>query len=382
MTRMQPTTTRMMSALALALLSSMAIGSTALAEIPLTGTQVQVDEDFAWVLLLSPGELPEPNLRVGRGEVKLWFRGVDHERLTQPGDGLAFRDVRIRAGAGDSALVHIRFGDRREISTDDISVVPFEGGSAVRFRRGALPQRPAEMNAAADSAEFEEGTSDLVADLESDATEAGADDESLAAEADEAAMDEAEQSAPLLSTETDGVLAGGILDGQDESKGSPVGLLLLVTALLGLLLLFVRVVVSRRKRILPAPDIDVISTKRIGPRHQLIVVRALGEEHLLSVNGTQTQLITSVSQDSELPDDMLRLPAPPSTPPRPSTPPLETRPPVSFLMPSPARASSDERFGARLLDLATRRTDIASSSAPSSPASAVAGLLELRRRLG
>lgn len=372
MNRMQRTMKRTLglSALALATLAS----STAFAEIPLTGTQVQVDADYAWVLLLSASELPEPRLRVGRGEVKLWFRGVDHERLTQPGDGLAFRDVRVRGGAGDSALVHIRLGDRREISTDDITVVPFDGGSAIRFRRGALPQRPAEMNSLpVETPEVEEAVAE--AELE-EPQEAAAEGE---------ATEESEESAPmgLLATETDGALAGGILEGPEDSKGSPVGVLLLITALLGALLVVVRLVVSRRKGVSIAPDIDVISTKRIGPRHQLIVVRALGEEHLLSVNGAQTQLITSVSQDSEMDEEMIRLtkpriPAALSN----SQPPADSRPPMSFAMPPQSKVASDERFGARLLDLAGRRTDTTSTPAPSSPASAVAGLLELRRRLG
>ncbi|MFT5353257.1 MAG: flagellar biogenesis protein FliO [Polyangiales bacterium] len=361
---------RMMSLSALAL--TVLVSSTALAEVPLTGTQIQVDADYAWVLLLSPSELPEPSLRISRGEVKLWFSGVDHERLTQPGDGLAFRDVRIRAGAGDSAVVHIRLGDRRELSTDDITVVPFDGGSAVRFRRGALPQRPPEMNVPAGNAELAEETAALVAGLgEAAEAEAGTENE---------AEEEAVHAQPLLlATETEGALAGGILEGQEESRGSPVGILLLITALLGGLLLVVRLVVSRRKGISVVPDIDVVSTKRIGPRHQLIVVRALGEEHLLSVNGTQTQLITSVSQDS--PEEMIRLSGP-----RPSTAPTannDTPPPVSFVMPTASKVSSDERFGARLLDLASRRTDTTSTpaSASPSPTSAVAGLLELRRRL-
>lgn len=366
-----------LSALALATLAS----STALADIPLTGTQVQVDADFAWVLLLSANELPEPRLRIGRGEVKLWFRGVDHERLTQPGDGLAFRDVRVRGGAGDSALVHIRLGDRREISADDISVVPFDGGSAIRFRRGALPQRPPEMEstpvASAESEEVEEA-----------APEAGTEVEESEAGPQEGASDVEEEGAllaatPLLTTETEGALAGGLLDGHEQSSGSPVGVLLLITALLGGLLLVVRLVVSRRKGITVAPDIDVVSTKRIGPRHQLIVVRALGEEHLLSVNGAQTQLITSVSQGSEMEEEMIRLTKPRiSAAPTSTLPPVDSRPPMSFALPTQSKVASDERFGARLLDLAGRRTDTTSTPAPSSPASAVAGLLELRRRLG
>lgn len=369
------TKTLCLSALALATFAS----SPALAEIPLTGTQVQVDADFAWVLLLSASELPEPRLRIGRGEVKLWFRGVDHERLTQPGDGLAFRDVRVRGGAGDSALVHIRLGDRREISTEDISVVPFDGGSAIRFRRGALPQRPPEMDSAAAASAESEEVEEAAPDTEAEESEA----DGLADAGDVEEEGALLAAAPLLATETEGAIAGGILDGHEQSNGSPVGVLLLITALLGGLLLVVRLVVSRRKGITVAPDIDVVSTKRIGPRHQLIVVRALGEEHLLSVNGAQTQLITSVSQDSDMDEEMIRLTKPriSAAPPN-SLPPADSRPPMSFTLPTQSKAASDERFGARLLDLAGRRTDTTSTPAPSSPASAVAGLLELRRRLG
>ena len=44
----------------------------------------------------------------------------------------------------------------------------------------------------------------------------------------------------------------------------------------------------------PVSDIEIISTKRIGNKHQLLVVRALGEDHLLSINAGRTDRITSL----------------------------------------------------------------------------------------
>jgi flagellar biogenesis protein FliO len=39
--------------------------------------------------------------------------------------------------------------------------------------------------------------------------------------------------------------------------------------------------------------IDIVAQKRIGPRHQLVIVRAFGREHLLSIQGSNTTLIAA-----------------------------------------------------------------------------------------
>jgi hypothetical protein len=39
--------------------------------------------------------------------------------------------------------------------------------------------------------------------------------------------------------------------------------------------------------------IDIVAQKRIGPRHQLVIVRAFGREHLLSIQGGNTTLIAA-----------------------------------------------------------------------------------------
>ncbi len=404
--------------------------SVAQADTPLTGVQTRVDEDFAWVLLLSPDPLPEPTFRMGRGEVRAWLHGVEHHRMNTQGDGMALRDVRIRTGAGESTLVHIRLGDDRRLEEADFSVVGFEGGLALRIRRAALPMAPPEEVAfplaGLEGADSEGTDADAEASAEGESTEGTSDEDGTAAvgEGAEATADgENEEGAEgsIFETETEAAIAG-----PRESTGTPVGLLLFITVLLAALLGVVKFIAKRR--VLPTPDdIDVVSSKRIGPRHQLIVVRALGEEHLLSVNGGQTQLITSVSSDGMSALESLKLPAMPAA----ATPVAQTK------AAAPSRAerlglgrattgevADEERFGARLLALATGRTDSASlnrdvsatlsnnlrsgelrpnesqrpneplrpnesrpsesstSNASAGDASSVAGLLELKRRLG
>ena len=365
---------KMIGRFAIVALMSGLLPSFALAA-PLTGAQVRVDDEYAWVLLLSPESLPEPSMRIDRGEIKMWFSDIEHERLTTEGDGLAIRDVRVRSGAGHSTLVHVRIGDRRELAAEDMQVVPFAGGTALRIRRSALPMLPAADLEVAP--EITEETSEIAV------AEGGAVEE-------EAATEEAEE-APLFATQAEGAIAGE-MEADDASalpvlgggQRAPIGMLIMLTIALGAVLLGVKRFAKKTKA--PPADIDVVSTKRIGPRHQLIVVRALGEEHLLSVNAGQTQRLTSVSIAPPPPSAM---PLAPSKPRDDADEDLELKLGLKkrsifhgfdqkAASERPPAMDNDERFGARLLELATRKTD-SMESRPSS-ASSISGLLELKAR--
>ena len=67
-----------------------------------------------------------------------------------------------------------------------------------------------------------------------------------------------------------------------------------VSILLGFVYIFVRFFMKKTNKAGPVSDIEIISTKRIGNKHQLLVVRALGEDHLLSINAGRTDRITSL----------------------------------------------------------------------------------------
>jgi hypothetical protein len=187
-----------------------------------------------------------------------------------------------------------------------------------------------------------------------------------------------------------------------ESKNGPSGtqVLLIVSLVLGAVYGGLRVFVRRRVAVLPRPDIQVLGSKRLGTRHQLMIVRALGQDHLLSVNGGRTERLMSTHSDPVAP------PAEPRPEPRRNSERLgaglsetlrsmRSRDLFAAAKNSPiltskeAQANDESPFGAELLDFVrgqTRRGEPRAADALSltthslSESEAVAGLVRLRKR--
>ncbi|MEM1416769.1 MAG: flagellar biosynthetic protein FliO, partial [Myxococcota bacterium] len=223
-----------------------------------------------------------------------------------------------------------------------------------------------------------------------------------------------------------------VLASASEGTELPYGLLLAITAILGGLHLLMKALAKRGRIPMPEASIDVVASKRLGTRHQLVVVRALGEEHLLSVNGGQLQHLSTAATGAGLSESLadgsafqalnaVAAPAAPSSVPPP--PDANPEPPAflanvaarlrqgaalaptgvlprpqlpeaqSFAVPQPRlglenvgeNVKEDEgadRFGAQLLRLAELREDNAQLglSEHRPPSAAVAGLLRLRAK--
>jgi hypothetical protein len=78
-------------------------------------------------------------------------------------------------------------------------------------------------------------------------------------------------------------------------EGSAIPVLLAVTALLGLCYGAIRLVMKKQGAV-DIPAIDVIAQKRLGPRHQLVIVRAFERDYLLSIQGGQTTVVARSSR--------------------------------------------------------------------------------------
>jgi flagellar biogenesis protein FliO len=77
--------------------------------------------------------------------------------------------------------------------------------------------------------------------------------------------------------------------GQD-SGSSAIPILIAVSALLALCYGILRIVMKKQSGV-EIPAIDVIAQKRLGPRHQLVIVRAFDRDYLLSIQGGQTTVV-------------------------------------------------------------------------------------------
>ena len=179
--------------------------------------------------------------------------------------------------------------------------------------------------------------------------------------------------------------AGGAAEPQEENAaGSPLAPLVGATALLALVYGLVRVLSARKGRPLAHASIEVIGSRRLGTRHQLVLVRALGEDHLLSMNGERTERIaSSPSPGSQA--STLRLLPPPQAAPRSLARALDEEPDKPEAPAEDGERPREAPFGAELLSFMQRRANM--SARPGSQAAseggespAVAGLVRLRRR--
>lgn len=350
--------------LALFALAAMPLSS-ASADNRITDASVHLSED-AWELRLEAQEtLGEPRVHTSRGFVRVWFPQMRAARFDEAGDGGAVRSVRVRAGVQDSAVSIIRIGDQRRIAESAVQVMRDGSIARVRIARSDLPlvrtvpTRPARE-----------------ASAQSEAEPAAATD---AEEESPAPAEEVVLASPALALTQTGAEAALLTEG---SGLSTTMLLVLLTALLGLAYLLVRLF-GKRRRGVPPPAIEIVANKRLGARHQILVVRALGEDHLLTVHGGRTERIASMpapaggdpsggSEEDLLP--FLRLGD------------KEALGQAQTLHRAARNPGESERprFGAELMKLVAERTraDQVAVARTAPPSEAVAGLLRLREKLG
>jgi flagellar biogenesis protein FliO len=87
-----------------------------------------------------------------------------------------------------------------------------------------------------------------------------------------------------------------------NTLGSGMGALLLTALALGVIYGFIHFGTRRNNPSTQQRQIEVLSSKRIGHRHQLVLVRALGQDHLLSLHGGRAECLSSVPSGTSMPD--------------------------------------------------------------------------------
>jgi hypothetical protein len=314
-----------------------------------------LDAEDATLRISADTDLRAPRMRIERGTVRLWFAGLDQKHfLDEAGDGEAVRHASVRPGEADTALVVLRLGDRRRLTESDVRVAVEGHTATVRIARSALPQT-AEAAAAAEAARAPAITPSApgaavapasaapasaapatgalapataapamptqgatpTSDADT-ATAAGAIAPAAApaASAPATGAGEVAATAPVTgaaAVSTPGASAaesparlttsqpataplppgaGAFAGSIPDAKGAGLRTIGLIIALLGGLALFGRWLKQRRAS-QPEPAIRVLASHRLGPKHQLLVVRAFDQEILLSVNGNETRRIAS-----------------------------------------------------------------------------------------
>ena len=352
------------------------------------GVQLSLDERSAVVVVEVQNVTKRPTIRTSAGHVKMWIPNAQKNvRLESLGDGKAISWVRVRPGISGSSLVDVRIGSRERIDESSLSVQT--------SKEQVILKIPRELISASlqGSAKARNADSQYVSSLtaKSEETNGGFVDKVNAKASGDAKKAQAKPPLAALATAQSPLRSA-------KSKGLPKIVFLIASLLLaGAAIGAAKVFRGKGGARNDWSEIQVLGSKRLGPKHQLVLVRALGEDHLLSMNGERTERIASspasentlslrpqegngerLRLDGE-DEDLLK---------------AANRRADRVKLDSSSRFTPDSlRFGAELKSFVGRRlaqldeTVGVSSSAASSPARnasspAVAGLVKLRRQAG
>lgn len=351
-----------LTALAVALLAATPSAADAQDAIRFVDGTIDFDAERAHVRFTATGEVGTPRVSSERGALRVRFPDATGDvRLDLRGDGGALRFVRVRPGAGDATVVVIRFTDARELPAEALRVESHAGAVDLSLSRSLLaPARVAEPATAT--------------------PEPAPPSDAPAAEAEVETTGEAATPPALLTPPAPFFLSGRSASptaGPTTSEGwasGRTGLLLGLTLVSGIALLVFSWMRSRPRGDKARLPISVVASHRLSPRHQLFVVRALGHDHLISVDGTRTERIASAPAPEARLDEE-----------RPSTPDFGSQ--LESLLSQPPRETS-ALSPTMLAPSATAHAGALAYSALSSPANvpsastseAVQGLLRLRAR--
>jgi hypothetical protein len=324
----------------------------------------EMSETGGVVMLESDAPIGEPWLRVEAKHVRVWFPDLvdvarfDHQRdASEP-----IRSLVLRPGAQDSAVVRIEVGANRTLTRDNIQIV--RDGQTARIRvsfpapgrapaatpsavRAALTPAPAAKVADAPAASVSpvpppSAAKPLFADTAN--PQPAAKPSAVGAVAK-----------PASAKPTTLGFAGG--------SNQNLGLLMMISAvLLGIYACIKR---FAKPRTIRTQDIEVLSARKLGKGSELLLVRALGSDHLLVTSAGRTERVASVPTPVEPPLLAPALTSPPSAAPATAPAPEETQAEGLGII---TKLSSRSRLR-KLLDAVDKETsDSAPPPAPPAPA--------------
>jgi hypothetical protein len=222
--------------------------------------------------------LTTPLVKSYEGEVRIRFPASHVARTHQVhGDGRALQMIELRPGSHDTTVLRFDLGDETRLSEGDVRVEQRKGATVFRIARDLLPPMR-ELAPVAEPAA--QKPSAPVAKREPAAP----------AQKPLAALPSApsKPSPAAQPSVTKPSLSNALAQG-----ASPMPMLLMISSLLGLAYMALRVFMRKQVVVSEHPTIEVVAQKRIGARHQLVIVRAFGQDHLLSIQGTTTTPIAS-----------------------------------------------------------------------------------------
>jgi flagellar biogenesis protein FliO len=259
-----------------------------------TGIDYRIESDQVRVAIHTTEMLKQPRIRSTQGLLRFWFPEIVEPVWMQvTGDGGAVKKIRLRPGYETTELLSVHLGDQRRIDPAAIRVTTEPHQTVIAIERSALP--------AVYQAPLSQPEAPKVEPAEA---------ETIDAEATEKVEETGEPAAPLKSQKSGATLwnknerekgadsaKSAIAEIKPEVDRSQKTLLVTVVCVLGVILIAIKLFQKRTRPGTQRPEIDVVASRRLGPGFQLLIVRAFGQDHLLSINGKQTQRLASLSLD-------------------------------------------------------------------------------------
>lgn len=268
------------------------------------------DAQDIMITVLADQPLNAPTVRTYAGSLRIrMYDAKDTPLLKLTGDGGAVKSVDVANGSDQSAAVVVNFTDKTRLNASDVRVER-EGGKVIfRIARGLLPALRENVPAASKPAVVAPAPTPVAAPVAAAKVEAPkVEAPKLEAPKAEAPKVEAKKpAAPTLGQPKKPEPAKKDLKLAQGGDSSAVPVLIAVSALLALCYAAIRLFMKNKTSV-DIPAIDVIAQKRLGPRHQLVIVRAFDRDYLLSIQGGQTTVVArSTRKKGEREDTMAGL---------------------------------------------------------------------------
>lgn len=276
----------------------------------------QLEPHGGVIELQGDGPLDEPWMKLNGSSVKVWFPKIDQPGRFEQGDSeQPLRSVRLRAGSGGTALLSIEIEGAGALTRDNVQLTRNGARATVRVLlpqpgapasgTGAQPTSTAAAATAATKLATPSADPSHAAGPLAEPTEAAP--PSAAPQykgADTLASTPVSAPVPASAAAKKPTASSSASEPQllDNRHGlSTMQLLIALTIALGGIYLGLKLLLHKRDALATQPSIQVLGSKRLGARHQFVIVRALGQDHLLSVHGGRTDRIMSAPTPAAAP---------------------------------------------------------------------------------
>lgn len=254
----------------------------------LLGVELAWTDGYAEVLLRSKRRLVAPEMSVDDGSLRLSFDRIDRPfSMKREGDGVAIEAITASSDGAGRATIDLRFVKKLRIEASTVLISRGRQQTRIRIPLAWLAAHAPETKAAETAVAV-------------DTTQAQAPAAVATAAKATQSRSFASGAAPARSPRGSGGkfarsrARGGKPSGVGFGVGSNSAQLRWgMVLILGLGLLYVWIQLRKKKGPTALSPIEVVCQRRLAPKHHLVIVRALGEDHLLSVHGNDTKHLVS-----------------------------------------------------------------------------------------